>query len=125
MAKEQRPQGPMPKVLRELAPEEIQKAGEEGYDEQTFLYSKGLTDARVREKATKYDKWKNNYGTGYARYLLKLQDQVNKAAEDGDIQILKELGRAKLGIKPEDSNNLPRITIIGADNIRTKPKDKK
>jgi len=112
--------GRPPRVLEALTPEEIQEAGEKGYDGATFLESRGLIDPKQIERAMNYSKWNDNYRQGYAKYLLKLTDSYNKAVTDGDIQAIKEMGKAKLGIRPDDGGSQVKITVVGADKIKPK-----
>lgn len=107
--------GAIPKILAALTPEEIMEAGEKGYDEHTFLTSKGMVKASLRETTLTFPKWKDNYAVGRARYLLKMKDKVYEIGiTDGDTQILKKLAETELGMKEQVTKDNVEVVVIGA-----------
>jgi hypothetical protein len=107
--------GKIPKILAALTPEEIMEAGEKGYDENTFLISKGMIKASLRETCFTFPKWKDNYAVGRAKYLLKMKDKIYELGiTDGDTQILKKLAESELGMKEQVVKDNIEVVVVGA-----------
>jgi hypothetical protein len=108
--------GRPPLVLEKLTPEEIIGAGEKGYDGETFLIARGLTNPKLRKIAMEFPKWKDNYEIGAARFNLRLMDRMVAGIDEGDTQIIKQLATSRLGMGNLPKEEKPEVIIIGKKN---------
>lgn len=107
--------GKSPKVLDKITDVEIQKVGEDGIDERTYLRSVGVEDTLI-DKIILYPKWRRNYDMGKAKYDIAFQKEIMKAIKDGDTQLMKFLLTQKAETNEDEGKTV--VTIRGKDFLK-------